>query len=143
MMTSMTMKKMALSAALMTATLAYADEPTIQEREGATKGNLGAFRSALSIHYGDFEGRYPTDPSVAMIPKYLAAMPVVDLPGTGHESSSEVLVITGVPDYAALERRLTDSGKWLYVADPSGSADGLILIDCTHLDSRGVSWSKY
>ena len=29
--------------------------------EGASKGNLGALRSAMSIYYGDLEGQFPGD----------------------------------------------------------------------------------
>ena len=30
-----------------------------KSQEGATKGSLGALRSALTIYYGDMEGVYP------------------------------------------------------------------------------------
>ena len=32
-----------------------------RSRDGATKGNIGALKSAVSIYYGDHEGTYPTD----------------------------------------------------------------------------------
>jgi prepilin-type N-terminal cleavage/methylation domain-containing protein len=32
-----------------------------RSRDGATKGNIGALKSAISIYYGDHEGTYPTD----------------------------------------------------------------------------------
>ena len=32
-----------------------------RSRDGATKGNIAALRSAISIYYGDHEGKYPTD----------------------------------------------------------------------------------
>ncbi len=32
-----------------------------KSNEGASKGNLGAIRSALSIYYGDLEGTYPAN----------------------------------------------------------------------------------
>ena len=32
-----------------------------RSRDGATKGNIGALKSAVSIYYGDHEGTYPSD----------------------------------------------------------------------------------
>src|SRR3954465_10374062 len=49
--------------------------------EGASKGNLGSIRSALSIYYGDMEGQYPSDmASLTVAGKYLAAVPASKAP---------------------------------------------------------------
>lgn len=110
------------------------------QREGSAKGNLGAFRSALSIYYGDKEGKYPT--AVAeLMPKYLTRIPMLDIPN--HKSTSEVRTIQGVQTMEELRARLKDAGQWLLVIDSSSRIAGTILIDCTHTDSRGVQWNSY
>src|SRR5438045_1305174 len=49
--------------------------------EGASKGNLGAIRSALSIYYGDMEGQYPADMAAMTINgKYLTTIPMSKAP---------------------------------------------------------------
>lgn len=49
--------------------------------EAATKGNLGAIRSALSVYYGDNDGKFPTDITVlATASKYIASIPYAYLP---------------------------------------------------------------
>src|SRR5438270_8147958 len=52
-----------------------------KSQEGATKGALGAVRSALSIYYADNEGNYPGDDLAILTTnaKYLAAIPPVTL----------------------------------------------------------------
>src|SRR3977135_4079302 len=63
-----------------------------KSQEGATKGNLGTLRSALSIYYGDTEGVYPTErtsfSSLTTGGKYLQGVPQANLPrtnsSTGH-----------------------------------------------------------
>lgn len=111
-----------------------------QQGEGQAKGSLGALRSALSIYYGDKEGKYPSDLS-ELIPKYLTRIPAVEV--AGHPSSSSVRILRKVKDMNELETRLKDTGQWLFVGDPASPITGTIVIDCTHVDSRGMKWFKY
>ena len=49
-----------------------------KSKEGKTKGNLGALRSAISIYYGDMEGLFPNElRSLTVSGKYLSPMPAV------------------------------------------------------------------
>lgn len=106
--------------------------------EGATRGNLGAIRSALSLYYRDTEGRYPAELSaLAHDGKYLQRL----LPSKSsryHPDSSRVRLMTSL-QYAAGE--FDDSGGWAYVV--SGSSAGLVMVNCTHTDSKGSAWSSY
>jgi len=58
--------------------------------------------------------------------------PVLLLPGDVHPRTAEVRVSSFTD--------IRDSGRWLYVASSSAPA---ILIDCTHQNQRGLSWSTY
>src|ERR1700740_1742601 len=56
--------------------------------EGASKGNLGSIRSALSIYYGDMEGQSPTTMSALTIAgKYLANVPLAKTPNYHSDAS--------------------------------------------------------
>src|SRR5688572_31367292 len=60
-----------------------------KSNEGASKGNLGAVRSALSIYYGDMEGVYPDNPvSLTANGKYLGVIPKAKTPN--YHADSEV-----------------------------------------------------
>src|ERR1035437_2659925 len=73
--------------------------------EGASKGNLGAIRSALSIYYGDMEGQYPADlASLTVSGKYLSNIPVAKSPNY-HPDSSAV---------TAAASTANDGGGWLF-----------------------------
>src|SRR5690242_12254731 len=82
-----------------------------KSQEGATKGNLGTLRSALSIYYGDTEGWYPIDganlDSLTTQQKYLQTYPSATLPKTnmnsGHPTSGSVTNTAG-----------GDAGGWYY-----------------------------
>jgi prepilin-type N-terminal cleavage/methylation domain-containing protein len=119
----------------------------ISARQAATKGNLGALRSALSIYYADNLGTYPRDDlrSLTRNGKYLTTIPGVTIPsiiGTnpGHVRSNLVCNInTGC---------VIDMGGFGYqnispsYTDPDwGTYDwGILLINCIHPDSKGELW---
>ena len=117
-----------------------------KSQEGATKGNLGTIRSALSIYYGDTEGWYPTGSGVGLgmqslttSSKYLQSIPNATLPKTtnsnGHASTNSETDGTAVVDANA---------GWLY--DNGGATSGTwgkLSVNCSHQDLRNVGWSTY
>ncbi|MFA5140210.1 MAG: DUF2330 domain-containing protein [Elusimicrobiota bacterium] len=104
-----------------------------KSNEGATRGNLGTIRSALSIYYGDMEGQYPADPyALTKDHKYLPGIPPVKLPPYHADSNAIELLTAGDSD---------DSGGWGYVVD--GSSQGVVFVNCTHTDSRQKIWAEY
>ncbi|MBI3554407.1 MAG: type II secretion system protein [Elusimicrobia bacterium] len=102
--------------------------------EGASKGNLGGVRSALSVYYGDMEGQYPADlASLTVSGKYLQTLPVSKSPNY-HSDVSSVLTGLFAPD---------DTGGWMYDNIVSDGNAGVIWVNCTHSDSRGTTWTTY
>src|SRR5580658_9692565 len=58
--------------------------------EGASKGNLGAIRSALGLYYGDMEGQYPMQlAQLTVTGTYLASVPLVKTPSYHADTASE------------------------------------------------------
>ncbi len=111
--------------------------------EGATKGNLGAMRVAISIYYGDQEGVYPRSiDALTEGGKYLAQIPTVEVP-PNHPPTNEVEIYGAEACSSAKAQNLRDTGKWGYVADPKASCFGEIFVDCTHIDSRDKEWYSY
>lgn len=110
--------------------------------EGHAKGSLGALRSALSIYYGDLEGRYPsTFADLTAGGKYLTAIPRIRV--HNHAETDQVTILKGVADTQSLKAKLKDTGGWAYVADPRSPLLGNVVIDCKHVDSRGHPWADY
>ena len=101
--------------------------------EGASKGNLGAIRSALSIYYGDMEGQYPADlPALTVSGKYLASIPVAKAPNFHGDTSVVIDQLTA-----------NDGGGWSY-NDTVGNANfGTLWVNCTHTDTKGTTWTAY
>ncbi|HVE12146.1 MAG TPA: prepilin-type N-terminal cleavage/methylation domain-containing protein [Elusimicrobiota bacterium] len=107
-----------------------------KSKEGATKGNIGAIRSALSIYYGDMEGQFPSDPvSLTVNGKYLAVIPTAKAPDYHNDSS--------VIGLASILLNFTDAGGWGYMDIPSNPSYGNIYINCTHTDTKGSLWTNY
>lgn len=101
--------------------------------EGASKGNLGAIRSALSIYYGDMEGYYPlTVEPLTVSGKYLSSIPKAKTQGR-HPDSAHV----------AYGRAPDDAGGWFYDNVPGDGNYGTLWINCTHTDAKGSAWTTY
>jgi hypothetical protein len=43
----------------------------------------------------------------------------------------------------AVKKKLTDKGGWAYVSDPKSPIFGTVVVNCTHTDENGMSWSAY
>jgi prepilin-type N-terminal cleavage/methylation domain-containing protein len=108
-----------------------------KSKESAVKGSLGAVRSAVSIYYSDNEGVFPsssavTDFNTALTSgaKYLKDMPIIAVPKPANHAASASVTIT-----------FTDGagGNWYY----SGSGEGVVAVNCTHIDSKGSTWSTW
>jgi prepilin-type N-terminal cleavage/methylation domain-containing protein len=107
--------------------------------EGATKGNLGALRSALSIYYGDNGGAFPAtlatmSVSASTAAPYIQVVPVATEPPYHGASSVEQDVILTA---------WTDSNGWIYDNNASDTFAGTVMVACTHTDTKGSSWSTY
>ena len=105
--------------------------------EGASKGNLGALRSALSIYYGDMEGQYPTAISgLTIAGKYIAAIPRAKTPNYHSDTSTEVDGSVAVDD-------AVNTGQWAYDNIVGDTNMGNVLVGCTHTDTKGTIWTTY
>lgn len=113
-------------------------ELTKKSNEGASKGNLGALRSAMSIYYGDMEGQYPAElQALTTDGKYLTTIPSARTPNF-HADSAAVQNFD-----AMIDASQSDAGGWGYVNNPKSPDWGNVFINCTHTDTRGKSWNSY
>jgi len=108
-----------------------------KSNEGATRGNLGSLRSALSIYYGNLEGMYPADVNVLTVDgKYIDKIPTAKTPNYHGDSA----VITNGSVFADVD----DAGGWVYGAYPAaGETYGQIYVNCLHTDSKAKLWFQY
>jgi prepilin-type N-terminal cleavage/methylation domain-containing protein len=104
-----------------------------KSNEGASKGNLGSIRSALSIYYGDMEGQYPADMAALTVAgKYLSTVPNAKVPNY-HADVSAVLAAIAPNDGAG----------WVYNNTSTDPNLGTVWVNCTHTDTKGTIWSAY
>lgn len=95
-----------------------------KSNEGATKGNLGSIRSAISIYYGEMEGTYP-GAWVYLTTKYLDTIP--EAKNYYHGNSSAYTSAT-----------FTDVAGWYYQ-----TGNGIVLVSCTHTDTKNLVISTW
>ena len=103
--------------------------------EGASKGNLGSIRSAISIYYGDMEGQYPSQVlGLTVSGKYLSSVPPAKTPSYHADTSTE---------NDGLISGAGDAGDWYYDNVTGDSGVGTLLVECTHTDTKGAVWTSY
>jgi prepilin-type N-terminal cleavage/methylation domain-containing protein len=103
--------------------------------EGASKGNLGALRSAMSIYYGDLEGQYPaTVDALTIGGKYLGQVPAAKAPNYHPDASATTLFsVSG----------LNDVGGWAYMDLATNANMSNVYVNCSHTDTKGSIWTAY
>lgn len=124
-----------------------------KSNEGATKGNLGSLRSALSIYFADIEGYYPVCVDAGnnglylnLVPKYIKNIPNCNVAGHHPKTSSEIN-----RDYTLMNS--PSEGKWGY--DGAGSLTfgaasalgrdgwGTLWVSSNETDTKRSTWSAY
>ncbi len=119
-------------------------------REGATKGNAGALKSAVSIYYGDNTGAWPggigTSSSDAatynsFFTKYMDKLPPVKVthPGSGAQlagSKTDVTVISTTAPPQILKTTAEDG--WRY-----NKLTGDVWVNNGQTDTKTVEYSTY
>lgn len=103
--------------------------------------NLDRLRKRLcELYVGINKNPWPSIYEIKNIAP-LEGMPKTELPGR-HPPSSEILTFDKM-DGKRLNTVLKDTGKWLYIADPTFRGLNRVLIDCTHKDETGKRYSDY
>ena len=98
-------------------------------RQARTQGNLGAIRSAMTIHYGTNDGVWPATiaalATAANGGPFLDAVPGVLLPSSMHGGTELFTEVTTAGD----------TGEWFY---DGPAADGVVNVNCSHQEIGGT-----
>lgn len=107
-------------------------------REGTTKGNVGAIKSAISIYYGDNNGAWPTDLNTsAKFGNYMDRLPAVKVkhPKGGYQLAGSINTVTY---FTAIVTIPTNGDGWAYY---SGTGD--VWVYNSQTDLSGTMYSQY
>lgn len=122
--------------------------------EGATKGNLGALRSSVTIYYAEQSGTWPNptadgDDTVAgslgstLVSNngmFISKMPFANTPPY-HTATKSATIHVGSANESYVP------GGWGYQVSQSPSvgqlATGSVWVNCTHTDSYTTTWGAY
>ena len=132
-----------------------------RSKEGATKGNIGAIRSALNIYYSDTEGIFPArgtagnnqaNCGLRIAPfigtsadNYLDALPAVteNCSNSAHVANGALatLQVEGVAAYGGTG---AEDGGWMYQANVVYSTSAAkVVVDCALSDTKNVVISTW
>ena len=103
-------------------------------REGSTKHQLVRLRSAIAAYYGENQGVYQTDDLTSLVPKYIEAIPQVNVPG---------LPQTNKVSAGSYETAFTKTGGWAYVNDQADPRFGEVFVNSDKEDSYGKAWNTH
>ncbi len=118
-----------------------------KSREGSTKGNLGSFKSAASIYYGDHEGIWPVDivanqNTQHRFSQYLEVIPPVKVTGKfdGNALNLPHPNTNGANVFQAQVNQIPEDANtgWMY-----DSTTGNVYVNSTLLDSKRFPYSYY
>lgn len=122
-------------------------------REGSTKGNIGAIKSAVSIYYGDWEGVWPEVLLIGAATSFSLYMDVIPEVKVTHPwnslidpSGGQVADGSGMTGPTATVKELpivagalaADGWGWLY-----DSTNGNVWVNNASKDSKQVPYSLY
>ena len=111
-----------------------------KSKEGATKGNIGALKSASEIYYGNWQGIWPTtlwSSSTFSFSQNLDAIPLVKV--TGAFIAAPTNPSGNIVTYTTINLVPTgQSSGWLY-----DSTGGYVFVNSTIKDSQSMAYSFY
>lgn len=111
-----------------------ADEARV--REDKARSDLGRLEASIADYY-KMEKKIPVRLDV-LIPKYLAAIPPLDLPACGGESEKVQYYPAEVLRGGQVDgSRIRGSGRWGYVFN---DRQVIVFVDCLKPSSQGVPW---
>jgi general secretion pathway protein G len=120
-----------------------------KSKEGATKGSLSSVRSAIQVYYGDNEGWFPADNLTVLTAsaKYINAIPVAKLPGTGLADNAAVATFSSSTVAGVFQggTGTPNVGGWAYFNDATASSQwGTFVVNSTAQDIKGDGvWSSF
>ena len=103
-------------------------------QEGSTKHELVRLRTAIAAYYGENQGVYPTDDLGSLVPRYIEAIPQVQVPG---------MKPTNRVSAGSYETAFTKTGGWAYVNDPADPRFGDVFVNTDQEDSYGKIWHTH
>lgn len=111
------------------------DEVSVQDTQ--TLSALAKMEDAIAAYIAA-EKRIPESLD-ALVPKYLADIPTVEIDVRGHRDTNLVKVYPAsiLRDGQIDGTQLKDTGRWGYVHN---DRQVVIFIDCTHQSRRGRAW---
>jgi len=114
-----------------------------KSREGSTKGNVGALKSANAIYYGDMQGVWPQTVNTLGVYKYslyLDVIPQVKVTGKfdGNVSTTMSPVGSSVSMFVGGTSPTVAYLGWAY-----DSVNGMTYVNSTLKDSKKVPYSFY